>query len=142
MKRSGVIIFLLIQLFAFSRCSSVDRRNLTPATVVDGRDGIDRPEAIVLAQQHIRAQGLEHKLKNLTPFAVEEAHYLCTLNELSCYADSFDVPQAINCRSVKGWRVAFKSLEGSIMGTLTLLPYYVAISSETGSVLSEGLIKK
>ncbi len=133
----------LILAFSVAACSSVPKKVALPAAAVDRSDGISRDEAVSLAQEYMVAQGKDKQVKSLTPFEVEEAQYLCTLNELSCYADSFNVPEAVNSRKVKSWRVAFKSLEGAApFGILTLLPYYVVVSSETGNVLTEGMIEK
>ena len=143
MERTGIRCFALILVLGVAACSGMQKKGSPPISAVDRSDGISRAEAVVLAQKYIVAQNKRNSVKSLTPFEVEEAFYWCTLNEISCYADDFSVPPALNCRKVKGWRVGFKSLEGAFFwGMLTLHPYYVAVSSETGEILQEGMIKK
>jgi len=132
---------LVFFIFIFIGCASSQIRFQDirdRALEVDPSDGIDKSEAITLAQNHIISKGLADRLLSLTPLKV--------VNEVTWVIDekkiNYVIPPTGNRfakKLDKIWKLSFRDREHSILRIYTYKFFIVIVNARDGKIERWGI---
>jgi len=133
-----LIIFAVVLVGCTHTLSHREIRELAPT--VDIVDGVDRIEAIIIAQNFMLRNGLYDRLRSLEPYRV--------INDTVWYKDGEEIEYVIAPRDRTGvdiqrtWTLYFKDKRNTwLFGAFPVVPYRVIIDAGSGQVINWGLDK-
>ena len=100
-------------------------------------DGVDRVEAILLAQEFILNQSLYDRLVSLDPYRTERRSTWYRNGQPRVYAVLPKDQTGLELR--RTWTLLFKDKRHTFLGIFPVVPFHVVIDQDTGQVLNWGM---
>lgn len=100
-------------------------------------DGVDRVEAILIAQDFIIRRSLYDRLVSLDPYRLERRSTWYRNGQPRVYAVLPRDQTGLELK--KTWTLLFKDKRHTLLGIFPVSPFHVVIDEETGEVLNWGM---
>ncbi|MBZ0166130.1 MAG: hypothetical protein K8I00_04925 [Candidatus Omnitrophica bacterium] len=107
------------------------------ARTVNVEDGVDRVEAILLAQDFIIRQSLYDRLGSLDPYRMERRSTWYRNGQPRVYAVLPKDQSGLVLR--RTWTLLFKDRRHTLLGIFPVAPFHVVIDQDSGEVLNWGM---
>lgn len=107
------------------------------ARTVNVDDGVDRVEAILLAQNFIIRQSLYDRLCSLDPYRMERRSTWYRNGQPRVYAVLPKDQSGLVLR--RTWTLLFKDRRHTLLGIFPVAPFHVVIDQDSGEVLNWGM---
>lgn len=134
MKKWGFII-----LFAVLGCAPVlDHATIKElAETVTTDDGIDRVEAILIAQDFIIQRSLYDRLVSIDPYREEKRSVWYSHGKPKIYAVPPQDRTGVELK--RTWTLLFKDRRHTVLRFFPVVPFHVVVDADTGKVLNWGM---
>lgn len=100
-------------------------------------DGVDRVEAILLAQQFILNRSLYDRLISLDPYRIERRSTWYRDGRPHVYAVLPKDQTGLELR--RTWTLLFKDKRHTFLGLFPVVPFHVVLDQDTGEILNWGM---
>ncbi|MCA9402587.1 MAG: hypothetical protein KC897_02290 [Candidatus Omnitrophica bacterium] len=136
MKR---LILIIISAVLLGGCTPVLDHATIKELAEDVRtdDGVDRVEAILLAQEFILNQSLYDRLVSMDPYRAERRSTWYRNGQPRVYAVLPKDQTGLELR--RTWTLLFKDKRHTFLGIFPVVPFHVVIDQDTGQVLNWGM---
>lgn len=104
---------------------------------VETDDGIDRVEAILIAQEFILSRGIYDRLINLEPYRLERRSTWYRNGQPRVYAVLPKDQTGLELK--RTWTLLFKDKRHTVLWFFPVAPFHVVIDQDTGEILNWGM---
>ncbi len=104
---------------------------------VSTEDGVDRVEAILLAQDFILRRGLYDRLRSLEPYRMERRSTWYRDGQPRVYAVLPKDQTGLELK--RTWTLLFKDKRHTFLGLFPVVPFHVVVDQDSGEILNWGI---
>lgn len=126
-------------LFALIGCTPVLDHSMIKelAGTVNLVDGVDRVEAVLLAQDFIIRRSLYDRLVSLDPYRATKKSVVYNNGQPKIYAVLPKDRTGVELK--RTWTLLFKDKRHTVLGFFSIAPFHVVIDADTGEILNWGM---
>jgi len=144
----NIIKIFFIFIFICIGCSTISHENQVKQQLsqIDRKDGINKKEAILIAQNFIYEKEVQGDLNSVRPFNVQKGTKVCNEDQTECFFEPYTwLPQDTQkslVQKVDVWILDFKFKGGSMFfGLIPIIPYYIEVDKSMGKIIDYGVRK-